>query len=838
MIFKFFTVKEFKKFWPFYGLVIFTVLLGTLGLSGISLVASKVEGELKSRAQELLTSDFAMNARRDFTDEELSFIKELKNKAQGSYKIVDIYSMMTLERTKDTRLVEVRGIEEGFPFYGSIEATTPLTTDGLYVSKDLKRLWGVEKGERIILGEKTFEVKDIILQDSSEGLRGFSLAPRVYLPLKDLKSTGLLKFGATGSYAYHFYFPHYSPLDLKNLKKEVFKKFSDPALQVTLPENSSGQTARAVGMLTNFMSLAALIGLILSLVGIFYLYQSHFSARLKDYCLLYLHGLPKMKIISWLVLQFTVLFTLVMMIQVSFFSTGYRWIKPVLENHLGLNLGDQISLDVLLYQIPFLYALSALILVPLLLGLLRTPMGISLKSSKIVMGEFRYYDFLPFIICLWFFSWSLSGSLRIGNSFFAGLILVFAVSSLIVRLGQWLILKVVHPKKLGFISLEMGLALRQLARSGHKLTFSFLSLCLGASLISLILQLDVKVQSEFELKEEKPALFIFDIQEEQLEDLLAIAQELQTPLEAVTPLIRARLETINGKPFERKKRDVKLREDEDDQETRIRNNALNLTSRDFLSPSERIIKGSDFSGTQSDKALVSLESRWAQRMKISVGDQLKFDIQGVEFEAEVVNLKEIKWTSFYPNFFVNVSPPHLDGAPRTYLAILPQKYSGLKNEFQRSVLKKLPNISFIDVENLIDQIWGLFVRSKMAIQLISILSLFVGMVILYGLCHDQVYRRYYDLALLKGLGMRSEQVRKSLLLEFGLLFLISIATGLFLGWFMAQIISQEAFKLSWSINIERMIIPGVVLIILCLATIIMSSFRALRAHARDLLSEN
>src|SRR5690606_26638851 len=112
------------------------------------------------------------------------------------------------------------------------------------------------------------------------------------------------------------------------------------------------------------------------------------------------------------------------------------------------------------------------------------------------------------------------------------------------------------------------------------------------------------------------------------------------------------------------------------------------------------------------------------------------------------------------------------------------------------VLAKLPNISFIDVENLIDQIWKLFLKSKRAIEMISILSLFVGLVILYGLCHDQVYRRYYDLALFKGLGMTTHQVRKALLFEFGFLFLLSLMTGLILGWFMAQVISQEAFKLA------------------------------------------
>src|SRR5690606_36085519 len=111
----------------------------------------------------------------------------LKERSQASYMVVDIYSMLTLDKSKDTRLVEVRGIEEGFPFHGAIQAEHPLKADGLYISEDLERLWGVEKGDKVLLGELSFEVKDIIRKDTSVGLRGFSLAPRIYLPLSELK---------------------------------------------------------------------------------------------------------------------------------------------------------------------------------------------------------------------------------------------------------------------------------------------------------------------------------------------------------------------------------------------------------------------------------------------------------------------------------------------------------------------------------------------------------------------------------------------------------------------------------------------------------------------------
>ena len=70
MIFKLFLIKEIKKFPFFFLLLIFTLLLGTLGLTGISVVSEQVKGKLEANARELLTSDLVVSARRDLTDEE------------------------------------------------------------------------------------------------------------------------------------------------------------------------------------------------------------------------------------------------------------------------------------------------------------------------------------------------------------------------------------------------------------------------------------------------------------------------------------------------------------------------------------------------------------------------------------------------------------------------------------------------------------------------------------------------------------------------------------------------------------------------------------------------
>lgn len=841
MILRFFSLRELRKFPFFFSLVIFTILLGTIGLTGISVVSQEVREKLKSRSHELLTSDFAVSARRELLPEELKVLKEEINRPDSkSYKIVDIYSMVTHLKSEQSRLVEIRAIEEGFPFHGEIfQREGSFSSDGVRISKDLESLWHINQGDELQIGEIKAEIQGIVDEDSSLGLRGFSLAPRIYVPLKTLEQSGLLKPGATGSFAHHYRLPNLSEEDLKKLKSSLYKRITDPAVRVVLPEDSSQQTARVITILSNFMSLSALIGLILSLVGIFYLYQSHLLARLKDLCLLNLHGLPKQSIIWGIIAQFSFIFLLVFLLQILILIPTYSYLLPTLSESVGMELSGALSLGSIAGQLPFLYILALSILTPLLLGLMRTPMGLMLKASQISMGSFRFYDFIPFVLLLWAFSCYLSNSFKVGNIFFGCLLLVFILSTSLVRSLQWMIRRFIKGRGLLLPTLEAGVALRNLSRSGHKLTLSFLSLAMGATLISLILQLDRMIQSEFSPTDSKPGLFIFDIQDEQMESLVDFAKSNQTPLDAVTPMIRARLELVNGEKFVRKGSSMKLR-DPDDREARERNNALNLTSRAYLSPAERILEGEPFprESGERDYALVSLEKRWADRMDLELGDKVTFDVQGVPLEGKIHNIREVKWTSFYPNFFVNVEPGFLEGAPKTYLAILPSGHKDQKVDFQRKAVSEFPNISFIDVEELVGKLSSLFEKSQRAIQFISFLSLGVGLVILYGLSHDQVYRRYYDLALMKSLGLSSERLRFNLIIEFGSLFGMAMGLGLFLGWLIAQLIGKEVFKLPFGVDWMRIFVPALVLSVLCLATILISSWRVVRAKPRELLSDS
>jgi putative ABC transport system permease protein len=838
VILRFFFARELRAH-PFFFLLLFvTLFLGTFGLMGISLVSEQVQSKLASNAKELLSSDIAIGARRPVTDEEAKKIQSLVP-SSTSYQVTDLYSMVTHLQSTQARLVEVRVVEKGFPFYGKLELKTGAWDPSQFqISKDLADLWNIQVGDDVQIGDLKLKVSGIVVKDSSAGMRGFSLAPRVYLPFDRLAETNLVKLGVTGSFSYHFKLPGMSDVQKTEIKRSIYKELKDPAIRVTLPQDSSEQTGRVMNIIRNFMALSALIGLVLALVGVFYLYQSQLQARLKDLCLLNLYGLSKFNILVSILAQFSAVYFISFIVQVSLLVPAYKTFHVSLSDALGVELSPELNRSSILLLLPFLYGLSLTILVPLLLGLMRTPMGLQLKASKLSLGRFRAWDFIPFAASLWAFSMFLAESKKIGSLFFGSLILVFILSTLFVRLGQWIIGRFVKGKGLRTPILELGLALRGLTRSGHKLTLSFLSLAMGATLISLILQLDSLIGKEFAWDDNKPGLFIFDIQDEQIDDLRTFSQSMGTPIEAVTPMIRGRLEMVNGKKFVREKYSNSMGRADEDEDNRTRNSGLNLTYRQEVTDAEKIVEGKSFpQEVPEGPTLVSLEKRWAQRMNIELGDQVQFDIQGVPFDGVVYNIRDVKWTTFYPNFFVSVQPGAIEAAPKTYLAVLPTGGKDKRLAFQRGAVEKFPNISFIDVEELVGKLGMLFKKSRAAIELISMLSLGVGLIILYGLSHDQVYRRRYDLALMKSLGFSSDFLLRNLVIEFGLLFFAAMSVGFSLGWGIAQVIGREAFKLPLGIDWTRLFVPALALSALCLLTILVASYRATRTPARELLAD-
>ena len=83
----------------------------------------------------------------------------------------------------------------------------------------------------------------------------------------------------------------------------------------------------------------------------------------------------------------------------------------------------------------------------------------------------------------------------------------------------------------------------------------------------------------------------------------------------------------------------------------------------------------------------------------------------------MVNLRRVRWTSFQPNFFVQMQPGVLDRAPKTFLGTLHHLSQEKKAQIQDQLVRKFPTVSILDVERTGKKILQVVGQMTWALQL-------------------------------------------------------------------------------------------------------------------------
>ena len=105
------------------------------------------------------------------------------------------------------RMVELRGVQPGFPLYGTLELrggsayrADLLGDRGALVRPELLTQLGVREGDQILIGSLPFTIRGVIEHEPGRRVGGFSLGPRVLIELAAVEEAGLLAFGSRARY--------------------------------------------------------------------------------------------------------------------------------------------------------------------------------------------------------------------------------------------------------------------------------------------------------------------------------------------------------------------------------------------------------------------------------------------------------------------------------------------------------------------------------------------------------------------------------------------------------------------------------------------------------------
>jgi putative ABC transport system permease protein len=380
------------------------------------------------------------------------------------------------------------------------------------------------------------------------------------------------------------------------------------------------------------------------------------------------------------------------------------------------------------------------------------------------------------------------------------LVLWLAALALTGALRRW------FPHRLAYV-VRQGLA--NLYRPANQTVAVVLALGFGAFLLGALAVAQHTLLRQLRLDGglDRPNLVFFDIQPDQRDRLLAIVRNEGLSARDPVPIVPMRLKAINGVLVSTMLADSTRRRDREGK--RIEPWALRRefrsTYRDTVVASEKLLVGSWWKGphpaSDSTPVPLSLETGIAGDLGVTVRDTLTWDIQGVTVRSVVVNLREVNWARFEPNFFAVFPSGPLDQAPQSLVVLTRVNDPAALGRVQRQVVEALPNVTSIDLTSIQQTIERIVASVVLAIRFMAFFSLATGVVVLVGALATSRFQRVREAALLKTLGATRRQVFGVMVTEYAALGLLAalVATGLASvgGWALSRWMFEVPFVMPW-----------------------------------------
>ncbi len=381
---------------------------------------------------------------------------------------------------------------------------------------------------------------------------------------------------------------------------------------------------------------------------------------------------------------------------------------------------------------------------------------------------------------------------RQGLGFAAGIGVAFAglagMAQGIVRLARRVV-----PASAPYV-VRQGLA--NLHRPNNRTVLLMLSLGLGTCLILTLYLVHETLLTE--LISSRPGgaanLVLFDIQRDQrrgVADLIR-ARDLQVLDEA--PIVTMRLASIKGRALE---------ELLGDKASVIPNWVLRReyrsTYNDRLRGSEKIVAGKWIPRVTAVEGVipVSIEESIAKEMRVGLGDEIVFDLQGVPLKTVVASVREVDWRRVEPNFYFLFPRGVLEEAPAFEVMLTRVESAERSAEVQRALVRAFPNVAAIDTTLVLQTLDAILGKISFAIRFMALFTVITGLLVLVGAILTGRYQRIRESVLLRTLGASRAQVLRILLVEYACLGFLAALTGIALAvgasWALAAFVFHVRF---------------------------------------------
>ena len=237
-----------------------------------------------------------------------------------------------------------------------------------------------------------------------------------------------------------------------------------------------------------------------------------------------------------------------------------------------------------------------------------------------------------------------------------------------------------------------------------------------------------------------------------------------------------------------------------------------------------ITKGKWWENNQSEEELlISLDNKIAKDLNVKLDDKFTLLISGREVIGKVVNFRKVNYRDLNINFAMLINPSFAKKLPSEILATV--KFD--KEVKNINLLNEFPNVSFIEVRSYLQKISNLLNKIYLSISLVSLVVIFIGFFVIVSAIIVQGKSKIYQNLVFKIIGLSKLQIIKSSIIEFLILYGVTIFFSTIFSIIISNLAIQGFFNLSWEFDFNTFFIIIIFIIVLSLLLIFFTNFKYL-----------
>ena len=827
------SLRELRSSWRRLLFFFLCVAVGVGAIVTLRSIIQSLRQGLVSEARSMIASDVIVQTNRGWSPEVLSRLDAILATVSvvAQTESIETPTMVRPEQgTAIARMVELRAVEEPFPFYGTLvlDDGRPyshqlLAGRGVLVGPELLAQLGVSPGDRLLIGGQPFEIRGVISKEPGRRIGAFSFGARVLIDLRDLRQIGLLSFGSRASYQRLL---KVAEPDVARLVRRIRRELRDDFVNARSYQALEDDIGEDLRRAENYLSLVGFVIVVLGGIGVWSVTRVFVRQKVKSVAILKCLGATTRQVLLTYVMQVAVLALAGSLVGVLLAETAMRSIPASLAASFGgvsygLTLSATAQGLAVGLLVSLLFALVPLLEVrrikPLLLlrgqdlpipgtGYGGGPAEAGHYTGPAKAGHYirvllHRIDWLQVSCALVVLvglvavaSWQ-AASYRAGALVSGG----FAVVSLVLYGAAWLFVRATLPlaRARWFPLRHAVLGLR---RPGNQTRVILLSVGIGCFFVMGVrsLQQNLIDEAVIDVDEGSADLFVIDVQRDQVEGVRELLRgwEAGGPPARLVPTLRARVTGVRG-------REVNLEGYADVRGRGSLGREYTVTYRPALAQNEQLRSGQFWPAdppAPPGAEEVSIEESIHERFNINVGDMMRFDILGRPFEARVTSVRAVRWEDARSGGFMFVfRPGALENAPHTFVGFVRGPAAATdRARLQFQLVSKYPNITAIDAREVIARIRTIVDNLVLAVSVVGGVALASGVLILIGAVAMTKFQRVYEAAILRTLGASTRLLGTMLALEYSALGLLAGLIGaggaLALSWAVARYLLDIAWR--------------------------------------------